>query len=515
MVSRIIKVIEDLNYMEEHRTVKDNYEFPRQVRMRLGREVKKPTEHEDEQLMEVLRSATKKFLEGLNNPNDRSDATLKALFAELVKDVQPVKSAILNKDPSEWSKAFSATGAIPQAAASESEAAPEAAPEAAASGAGYAAEPVPTVSAATEDMLTINVQTMGGNSLFISCAPSQTLADLKLQLFKCGGPKPRDQKVVMGTSSEGSEHDSLAALGLKSGDDIMLLCTPYCECCLGACKCIDCHGEGRYGDGCATCGYVRPPCQACKGECKCPDCHGKNARRGCPTCGIRPPCWGGDTFVFQPDGCTKKIRDCQVGDMVRTLRGSKRIARIWGRDPSLPQNVDTEVVCLDGVWITSHHPVIDGDRWRFPTEIKASAPWIKRQHIVPDMFNFELEGHDDTILLWGGGGLVVSCTIGKYLGPRFGNGICTRRSTRCQHSCAQCDAVYMEGLAHNNIDSELRWARFPDFPQVEWSDGISEFELAATASQNFVAPKLTTSCAREAQAMTVFTLAPVCVTCSQ
>jgi len=219
-------------------------------------------------------------------------------------------------------------------------------------------------------------------------------------------------------------------------------------------------------------------------------------------------------LVLQPDGSTRKIRDCSVGDEVRTLRGSKRIARIWGRDPDLPQNIDTEVVCVDGVWITSHHPVIHGDQWVFPADLKATALWSKRQHIVPDMFNFELEGHDDTILLCGGGGLVVSCTIGKYLGPRFGNGVCTRRSTRCQHNCPQCDSVYVEGISHNNIPSELRWARFPDFPQVEWADGLSEFDLAAVAVQNFEALTRPATCAQEMLLASEVTSPLACVSCA-
>ncbi len=40
---------------------------------------------------------------------------------------------------------------------------------------------------------------------------------------------------------------------------------------------------------------------------------------------------------------------------------------------------------------------------------------------MPDMFTFELEGHDDTIVLWGGVGHepLVSCTLGKDLGRSF------------------------------------------------------------------------------------------------
>lgn len=207
----------------------------------------------------------------------------------------------------------------------------------------------------------------------------------------------------------------------------------------------------------------------------------------CKVCGKRDPCWGGDTLVLQPGGGFKKIRDCIVGDEVSTLRGSKRISRIWGRKDKhqMDDTVDTEVCCIDGVWITSHHPIISDGKWVFPADLVASAPWHKRKHIVPDLFNFELEGHDDTILLWAGERLVVSCTIGKYLGEQFGRGICTRRSTRCQHSCAQCDAVFVDGLQFNNLSSEMRWARFPQFPEVEWDDGISEFQLATEVINAF------------------------------
>lgn len=232
----------------------------------------------------------------------------------------------------------------------------------------------------------------------------------------------------------------------------------------------------------------------CNGPCKCTECHGslRHLRHSfCPVCGQRDPCWGGDTLVLQPGGAAKKVRDCHVGDEVCTLHGNRRISRIWGRDPKKRTETDTEVCCIDGVWITSHHPVISGDEWVFPADLKPTAPWHKRRHIVPDMYNFELEGHDDTILLWGGSGLVVSCTIGKYLGTRFGNNICTRRSTRCSHACTQCDAVFVEGMRFDEIPPNLRWASFPDFPQVVWGSGPSEFELAKAAKCNFFPPHIT------------------------
>ena len=31
------------------------------------------------------------------------------------------------------------------------------------------------------------------------------------------------------------------------------------------------------------------------------------------------------------------------------------------------------------------------------------ALWYERKDFMPDMYNLELEGHDDTVLLWAGG----------------------------------------------------------------------------------------------------------------
>lgn len=263
---------------------------------------------------------------------------------------------------------------------------------------------------------------------------------------------------------------------------------PQCPICQGRCKCKRCHGVGDFGTwGCKECGKVRPGCEKCRGPCKCAVCHGHpRLGQACSTCGRRGSCWGGDTLVLQPQGATKKVRDCRVGDAVRTLQGSKRIARVWKLDKKLVN--DVEVCCIDGVWITSHHPIISGSQWVYPADLEPSALWCDRLHLMPDMYNFELEGHDDTILLWGGRGLVISCTIGKYLGPRFGFGICTRRSTRCAKACEQCNAVHMDGLRFDALPSQLRWKRFPPCPQVEWPEEGVEFQLAANAIAEFVQP---------------------------
>ena len=92
------------------------------------------------------------------------------------------------------------------------------------------------------------------------------------------------------------------------------------------------------------------------------------------------------------------------------------------------------------------------------------------------MFNVELEGHIDTLLICGGDSapvwpLIVSCTLGKYLGESFGYGLWTRRSTRCARPCVQCDSVYMPLLDPTRVPTHMRWATFPKFEQVEYPNG--------------------------------------------
>lgn len=136
---------------------------------------------------------------------------------------------------------------------------------------------------------------------------------------------------------------------------------------------------------------------------------------------------------------------------------------------------------MRGVWITARHPVISDGRWVNPCELAATAPWWKRRHVMPDMFTFELEGHDDTIILSGGEGdpLLVSCTLGKDLGDGHPRDVWTRRSTRCSAACIQCDAVVIPGMRFDHgMDPSLRSATFPAFPQVEWETAeASEFAL--------------------------------------
>jgi len=188
-----------------------------------------------------------------------------------------------------------------------------------------------------------------------------------------------------------------------------------------------------------------------------------------------PPCWGGDTWVLTEGGGTMRMKDVTVGTRVRTANGIYRaVSAVWVE--TIPKDRDNgEVVRWRNLWITSHHPVLVGPAWRFPAEVGRAQPASPLADIIGDVYNLELEGHDDTIVLAGDGSapaapLTVSCCIGKYLGPRFGTGIWTRRSTRCPSPCAQCDAVFIDGINFADVPLELRFKTFGAFPQVEYED---------------------------------------------
>lgn len=358
--------------------------------------------------------------------------------------------------------------------------------------------------------ITLNFSGISGQVAALDVAPDVTVHDLKERLAWAASwvPSVLEQKLVFETCALSDDTATLKQLKIPTESNITVLRVSFCQRCDDApCKCAVCHGWGQwYGDKiCRACGLTPPRgCNICRGRCRCSTCHGMGGTlsRGCKDCGkIRAPsCWSGDTHVIVADGTTKKVRECQVGDEVCTVQGSRRIARIW--DSEGRQEADTEVCRVGSVWMTSHHPMIHGQRWVFPADLAPTQLWKESRDLVPDLYNFELEGHDDTIVLWGGPGcqeLVVSCTIGKYLGPAFGRGMHTRRSTRCHGACSQCDAVYMEGIDFGNVPSELRWATFPEFPEVDWESApASEFDLAASLKERFSLLHRSGSCATEA-----------------
>ena len=123
--------------------------------------------------------------------------------------------------------------------------------------------------------------------------------------------------------------------------------------------------------------------------------------------------------------------------------------------------------------MTSHHPVLVGQDWRYPADLERSFPAAQIVQTIGSMFNLELSGHRDTVVLSGGKDAPVwpplaSCTVGKYLGKQFGYGMWTRRSTRCAHECEQCDAVWSPSFDPTSASSAAnRFATYPAFEEVE------------------------------------------------
>ena len=129
--------------------------------------------------------------------------------------------------------------------------------------------------------------------------------------------------------------------------------------------------------------------------------------------------------------------------------------------------------------MTSHHPVLLGQDWRYPADLGESYPATQIVETIGTMYNLELSGHLDTVVLCGGRQRPVwpplaSCTVGKYLGRTFGYGLWTRRSTRCARNCSQCDSVFNPSFNPTIVQSSMmRWATFPPFKEVEYPDGQS------------------------------------------
>lgn len=185
------------------------------------------------------------------------------------------------------------------------------------------------------------------------------------------------------------------------------------------------------------------------------------------------PCWGGRTWCFLEGGRRKQVQYISVGEKVLTAQGTFRaVSRIWYQDLKSRFSRDVEVVNFRGMWITSHHPVLVGNDWRFPAELSASYPAWRMADAIGAMYNFELEGHNDTIALCGEDGRdrpIISCTIGKFLGDRFGYTVFTRRSTRCPEECDQCDAVHFPGIDFGRLSHAVRWRQYDPFVNREWT----------------------------------------------
>ena len=204
----------------------------------------------------------------------------------------------------------------------------------------------------------------------------------------------------------------------------------------------------------------------------------ENRQRDIQSEQMRGICWGGDTWIFvQDDRRYIRLRNVAVGDRVLTADGRtyRAVTRVWVTDYTDPKR-NTECVYYRGVWMTSHHPVLLGSDFRYPADLEASFPAPQVAAAIGPMYNLELSGHLDTVVLCGGDSAPVwpplaSCTVGKYLGKAFGFGLWTRRSTRCARNCSQCDSVFTPGFNPTRVQSSLRWATFQPFDEVEYAQG--------------------------------------------
>ena len=165
--------------------------------------------------------------------------------------------------------------------------------------------------------------------------------------------------------------------------------------------------------------------------------------------------------------------------------------------PSPPQPEDEE--CMPSGGGTSLN------QWAFPADHVQSWLASEARVKVPEqrLYDLELEGHDDTIILGADDGshrLTVACGLGKYLGqtdpetgrPRFG--VFTRCTTQCDAertrpgSCQQCSAAFEPTLQFDAIRADWRWRTdFDSFPSVEWPQwtdgcgGCAKLDLRAMA----------------------------------
>ncbi|KAH3759430.1 hypothetical protein Pelo_8755 [Pelomyxa schiedti] len=128
----------------------------------------------------------------------------------------------------------------------------------------------------------------------------------------------------------------------------------------------------------------------------------------------QPSCFLGDGIVQMADGSTKKVADITVGDEITTETGSsRRITRI-SYDPVM---AETKVIFLNGLGLTTGHPVFASGEWTHPFEIKPVET-----HYVEGWYNFELEGGpnvtDHSVIING----LVLATLGKDCGDRMTSG---------------------------------------------------------------------------------------------
>ncbi|KAH3765041.1 Kelch-type beta propeller [Pelomyxa schiedti] len=121
-----------------------------------------------------------------------------------------------------------------------------------------------------------------------------------------------------------------------------------------------------------------------------------------------PGCFLGDGIVHLANCTTKYVSDIVPGDFVLTESlNAREVARVLTRDV----NKDYNLVFLNGLGLTTGHPVLVNGKWMHPKDITSPT-----RLFVTKLYDFELVGgtkvQDHSVII---NGLVV-CTLGKDCG---------------------------------------------------------------------------------------------------
>eukprot|EP00928_Gymnodinium_smaydae_P041320 TRINITY_DN27983_c0_g1_i1.p1 TRINITY_DN27983_c0_g1~~TRINITY_DN27983_c0_g1_i1.p1 ORF type:complete len:506 (-),score=53.38 TRINITY_DN27983_c0_g1_i1:87-1388(-) len=193
-----------------------------------------------------------------------------------------------------------------------------------------------------------------------------------------------------------------------------------------------------------------------------------------------PPRWDGNTHCiagrcFSPDSVVrvleggKEVKRCfmhvKVGDMVRTGHGQgpdtfRRVQHVW-RHPPLPSEEPLPAFELaEGCRITIGHPAMIDGVWRKPESVCRDAASFETV-----VYQLEIEGHVDTVLVGSGTG-VVCALLGRYCGEDFGWNIFTRKTVRCdKQPCRKCAKACLPGLTfdHSKLTQQMLQARYEPY----------------------------------------------------
>lgn len=134
-----------------------------------------------------------------------------------------------------------------------------------------------------------------------------------------------------------------------------------------------------------------------------------------------PACFDGDGEVVLADGKTRKVRDLQPGDWIRTREWISEGPRRFGRPgetilarvhlitkDDVPNGRMIEMCCYRGIYFTPEHPIFDDETssWRCPRDILPVD-----QISCPTVFNLELDGAHCVEI-----GGVLAMTLGQEIG---------------------------------------------------------------------------------------------------